>query len=108
LVAAGVAAGIGVVAGAAGADPIGVPRLPACNGVAHSEQNLAPAGLTVPHVGQPGANGDPHSVQNFASARFPVPQFEQITRVPSRLRGRRQHIGRPSVSRSSGGNAPFA
>jgi hypothetical protein len=62
-------------------------RTPACSGVAHSEQNFAPGGLTVPHVGQPAASADPHSMQNFAPARFSVPQVEQIKRIPSAAMG---------------------
>jgi hypothetical protein len=55
-------------------------RTPACSGVAHSEQNLAVGGLTVPQVGQAEANPDPHSVQNFAPGRFSVPQTGQFMR----------------------------
>jgi NAD(P)-dependent dehydrogenase (short-subunit alcohol dehydrogenase family) len=56
-------------------------RAPACNGVAHSEQNFAVGGLIVPHVGQPVASAVAHSEQNFAPERFSVAQFGQITGV---------------------------
>jgi hypothetical protein len=55
------------------ADPAEAP-----NGVAHSEQNLAPARLTKPQFGQPALSGAAHSMQNFAPATFSVEQLGQI------------------------------
>jgi hypothetical protein len=60
-------------------------RALAASGVAHSEQNFAPGGLTVPQVGQPAASGVPHSTQNFAPARLSVAQVGQITRAMPQL-----------------------
>ena len=62
--------------------PAAVPgpaERPAASGVAHSEQNFAPGGLTVPQVGQPAASGVAHSEQNFAPARLSVAHVGQIT-----------------------------
>jgi len=57
--------------------------------VAHSLQNLAPAGFAVPQFGHARASGEAHSVQNLAPAGFSVRQLLQIrlTGVPERIVG---------------------
>jgi len=50
------------------------------NGLAHSRQNLAVGGFSLPHDEHRRANADAHSTQNFALSGFSVPHFEQRTR----------------------------
>jgi len=58
--------------------PVDAARTPVCKGVAHSAQNFAVGGLTVPQFGQALASAVPHSVQNFAPGRFSVPHVGQF------------------------------
>src|SRR5687767_12815059 len=65
VVALGCAAGVGVGRVRA----VGVVAVaPPASGVAHSEQNFADGGLTMPQFGQPAARGEAHSMQNLAPA----------------------------------------
>ena len=95
--------GWGTAAGGAGtgyaarvsATAAGRPVGPGCRAHAHSEQNFAVGGLTVPQLGQPAANALPHSMQYFAPARFSVPQTGQVMLLPcSAVRSARKHTHR--------------
>jgi hypothetical protein len=68
---------------AAAVDPPSVVEVTAAGavgaiGVAHSAQNLAPAGFAVPQLEHGRASGAAHSVQNLAPGAFSVWQFEQV------------------------------
>jgi hypothetical protein len=55
--------------------------VPPASDVAHSEQNFAVGELGVRHVGQTATSRSAHSLQNLAPAGLSLPQFEQITRA---------------------------
>src|SRR5262245_45805887 len=63
---------------AGGAEETGPVR-----GVAHSLQNLEPAGFEAPQAGHGAGRGDAHSLQNLAPARFSFPQAGQRILRPS-------------------------
>ena len=69
----------------------------------HSPQNLATAGLAVPHTAQITPSREPHSAQNLRPASFEVPHTLQTTGARSmELRPYRN-----AVPRGTGPSAPY-